>query len=181
MTDEQLLAAYRADADNRWLGYLLQRYTGMLLGVAYKYLKDRNRAEDAVQQVFETAITKLPAGEIGNLKGWLYVLMRNYCLQQLRDKRYFVEESVAELPTDSVPEQETIAWYEQTLTAMEGALGELNEEQRLSVTLFYLQKCSYEQIIERTGFTFMQVKSYIQNGKRNLKLLLTKKLEKGKL
>ncbi len=57
---------------------------------------------------------------------------------------------------------------------------ELNEEQKQCVTLFYLQKNSYQQIVAKTGYTLLQVKSYIQNGKRNLRLLIEKKLkEKG--
>jgi len=60
---------------------------------------------------------------------------------------------------------------------MENALRELNKEQQQCVTLFYLQKKSYSQISETTGFTLLQVKSYIQNGKRNLKILIEKKLK----
>jgi len=45
--------------------------------------------------------------------------------------------------------------------------------------LFYLEKLSYQQIMEQTGLTFIQVKSYIQNGKRNLKIILSKKLARG--
>ncbi|HKZ68006.1 MAG TPA: sigma factor-like helix-turn-helix DNA-binding protein, partial [Chitinophagaceae bacterium] len=59
----------------------------------------------------------------------------------------------------------------------ETALKELNPEQQQCVTLFYLQKKSYQEISDATGFTMLQVKSYIQNGKRNLKLLIEKKLK----
>jgi DNA-directed RNA polymerase specialized sigma24 family protein len=57
LSDEELLAAYKASGDNHWLGHLLQRYTGLLLGVALKYLKNKTLAEDAVQQVFMKALT----------------------------------------------------------------------------------------------------------------------------
>ena len=92
LTDEELLQNYRADGDNQWLGRLLLRYTTLLLGVALKYLKDKNQAEDAVQQVFEKVLTHMPQQEIHNFKGWLYILMRNHCLQQLRDKTYLADE-----------------------------------------------------------------------------------------
>jgi RNA polymerase sigma-70 factor (ECF subfamily) len=176
LPDEELLQTYRSTGDNQWLGILLQRYTGLLLGVAMKYLKDRTLAEDAVQHVFETTLTKLPTGAIANFKGWLYILMRNYCLQQLRDRTYNADEgamdSIAEMPGT----HEAIEWHEFTLAQLETALEEINEEQRKAITLFYLQKQTYEQIIAKTGFTFMQVKSYIQNGKRNLRTILMKKL-----
>jgi RNA polymerase sigma-70 factor (ECF subfamily) len=66
---------------------------------------------------------------------------------------------------------------EQTYKLLEEAIDELSNEQRQCVILFYLHKNSYNQISEKTGFNTMQVKSYIQNGKRNLKLLLEKKLK----
>lgn len=157
------------------MGILLQRYTLLLLGVAMKYLKDKEQAQDAVQQVFLKALTALPQGEILNFKGWLYVLMRNHCLQQLRDKSYPVDEEVLNrLPANETSRNEHLR-QEHTLDQMNEALGELNEDQRQCVVLFYLKKLSYTQIMEQTGFNFQQVKSYIQNGKRNLKLILIKK------
>ncbi len=175
LTDEEVLHAYRRSGDNEWLGNLLQRYTTLLLGVALKYLKDKTLAEDAVQQVFLKALTSLPKEEILNFKGWLYILMRNHCLQQLRDRNHHTDEAalanIPATPTDT----EDIQWQEHTLVQLEQAMEELHAEQKITITLFYLKKCSYEQIIAQTGYTFMQVKSYIQNGKRNLKTILLKK------
>lgn len=175
LTDEELILAYRRDEDNQWLGYLLQRYTALLLGVALKYLKDKQQAEDAVQQVFMKVLTHLPKEQILNFKGWLYILMRNHCLQQLRDKTYNTDDSsLKHIPQAN--DDDDIKWHEHTLQQMNEAIALLNEEQRKTIVLFYLKKCSYEQIIAQTGYTFMQVKSYIQNGKRNLRTILLKKL-----
>ena len=176
LTDEELLRNYRTDGDNQWLGHLLLRYTALLFGVAMKYLKDKTHAEDAVQQVFEKVLTHMPQEEIHNFKGWLYILMRNHCLQQLRDKtRYTDEAAIADL-TDTEVDGEDKIWQDRTLEQMEEALAQLNDEQRKTIGLFYLKKYSYEQIIADTGYTFMQVKSFIQNGKRNLKTILLKKI-----
>lgn len=181
LTDEALLLAYRNSGDNTWLGLLLQRYTGLLLGVALKYLRDRTMAEDAVQHVFETTLTHLPTEPILNFKGWLYILMRNHCLQQLRDKTHNQDDSaLAYIPADET-DKDDIKWQEYTLAQLNDAIKTLNDEQRSTITLFYLEKRSYEQIIAATGYTFMQVKSYIQNGKRNLKTILTKKLATNRL
>lgn len=176
--DEELLAAYRSSGDDRLLGLLLQRYTMLLLGVAMKYMKNRADAEDAVQQVFLKAITHMPKGEIQNFKGWLYVLMRNHCLQLLRDKTYKAGEEALDHVPVTESDKEALLLQEHTLEQMEEALQELGEEQRTCITMFYLQKRSYNEIMATTGFTFTQVKSYIQNGKRNLKILLLKKTGK---
>jgi RNA polymerase sigma factor (sigma-70 family) len=176
LTDEEILAAFRNNADNRLLGILLQRYTMLLLGVAMKYLKDKDESHDAVQQVFLKAITHLPKGEISNFKGWLYILMRNHCLQQLRDKTYKAPEEALNYVRDVPTNLEEIQLHNYTLEQMNESLGELSEEQKNCIQLFYLEKQSYQQIMERTGLNFAQVKSHIQNGKRNLKIILLKKL-----
>jgi len=176
LTDEELLHNYRADGDNQWLGYLLLRYTTLLFGVALKYLKDKNQAEDAVQQVFEKVLTHFPKEDIYNFKGWLYILMRNHCLQQLRDKSYNADQAAWEHLPVTETDKEELLWHDHSLQQMEDAIQLLNEEQKSTIVLFYLKKYSYEQIIAKTGYTFMQVKSFIQNGKRNLKTILSKKL-----
>jgi len=175
LTDEELLQAFRASGDNQWLGYLLQRYTALLLGVALKYLKNKDKAEDAVQQVFLKALTHLPQEEILNFKGWLYILMRNFCLQQLRDKTFTADDTAFANLVAPETDRDEILWQDKTLQQMNDAIALLAEEQKKTVVLFYLKKYSYEQIIAATGYTFMQVKSYIQNGKRNLKTILLKK------
>lgn len=174
-TDEELLSAFRKSGDNTLMGLLLQRYTMLLLGVAMKYLKDKTAAEDAVQHVFMKAISHLPKDDIQNFKGWLYVLMRNYCLQQLRDKHYHTDEAILYNVSATEDDKEDRIWREATLEAMQSAIMKLEPEQKLCIQLFYMQKQSYKQIMEHTKFTFEQVKSYIQNGKRNLKLILTQK------
>jgi RNA polymerase sigma-70 factor (ECF subfamily) len=65
------------------------------------------------------------------------------------------------------------------LEMMNDCLQELVKEQKQCVTLFYLEKRSYNEIADHTGFTLLQVKSYIQNGKRNLKILLERKLNQS--
>ncbi len=179
LTEDELLHRYRGTGDNAWLGMLLQRYTVLLLGVAMKYLKDKDAAQDAVQQIFLKSLTHLPAGEIGNFKGWLYILMRNHCLQHLRDRVHLAgEESIQSIPAEGDRRDEALQ-YEVTLMEMEAALEDLAAEQRACVRAFYLQRKSYQQIMDETGFSFAQVKSYIQNGKRNLKIILTRRAEKS--
>ena len=178
LTDEELLLRYRKSKDKEWLAVLLERYTLLLLGVAMKYLKNKTLAEDAVQQIFLKTFTKLPDEPIQNFKGWLYILMRNHCLLELRNTRYTIAVEDMEIPAHQNVDISTDMEKEFSLHQMYKALERLNPEQKLSIELFYLQKKSYQEIIDQTGFTFKQVKSYIQNGKRNLKLILQQKLNK---
>jgi RNA polymerase sigma-70 factor (ECF subfamily) len=175
LSDDDLLRTYRRTGDNTWLGHLLQRYTVLLIGVAMKYLKDKEAAHDAVQQIFLKSLTHLPAGEIGNFKGWLYVLMRNHCLQKLRDQKYFAaDEVLATIPADA-DALEALRQRELTLVELTEALQQLSPDQRRCVDGFYLQRKSYQGLMAETGFSFAQVKSHIQNGKRNLRIILTRR------
>lgn len=174
-TDEELIALYQQSANNQLLGILLERHTLLLLGIAMKYLKDKASAEDAVQQIYIITITKFPSEPILNFKGWLYILMRNYCLGVLRSQQYFsVPETLQYIPN---PESKTTQeWMsdDRMLQDMHQALNTLSLEQRTCIQLFYIEERSYKEIMAKTNFSFEQVKSYVQNGKRNLKLTLQK-------
>jgi len=179
ISDQELLERFYADHDNQWLGILLERYTLLLLGVCMKYLKNEELARDSVQQIFLKAITELQKYRVEYFKSWIYMVAKNYCLMQLRDKpgknTVEVRDTIAAEPVDA--DKEDLILNEKTYDYMAEALKELNEEQQLCVTLFYIEKKSYQQIAGETGFSMMQVKSHIQNGKRNMRILIEKKLK----
>ncbi len=176
ISDAELLNRFYADQDNEWLGILLERYTMLLLGVSMKYLKNEEEARDAVQQVFFKAINELHKYKVEYFKSWIYMIAKNHCLMQLRNKgRFNTEINEATLTTPAEPEnnQQHIE-KDKTLDKLAIALQQLNNEQQLCVTLFYLEKKSYQEISEQTSFNILQVKSHIQNGKRNLKIIMEK-------
>ena len=179
MTDQQLLNQFYIDHDNGWLGILLQRYTLLLFGVSMKYLRNEEEAKDAVQQVFLKSITELHKYRVEYFKSWLYMVAKNHCLMKLREKQgktiddIDIESTIAE--ADAAGLEEHIE-KDRQFEFMNDCLEELNQEQKQCIILFYLDKYSYQQIAEKTGYSIMQVKSYIQNGKRNLRILLERKI-----
>jgi RNA polymerase sigma factor (sigma-70 family) len=183
INDQELLEKFYATHDNAWLGTLLQRYTLLLLGVCMKYLKNEEEAKDGVQQVFLKAITELHKYRVEYFKSWLYMVAKNHCLMKLRDKQGRSMTEIKEQMAVTPPEEGNILHEhlekDKQLDLMSDSLQQLNEEQKLCVTLFYLEKKSYQEIAERTGFNLLQVKSYIQNGKRNLKILIEKRVNNG--
>jgi RNA polymerase sigma-70 factor (ECF subfamily) len=180
ITDQELLQRFYADHNNEWLGILLERYTLLLLGVCMKYLKNEEDAKDSVQQVFLKVIQELHKYKVEYFKSWVYMVAKNHCLMKLRDKNGKILAEINENLAVS-PQEETdktaLLQNDLALETMEEALKELSPEQMQCVTLFYLQKKSYQEITEITGFSMLQVKSYIQNGKRNLKILIEKKMK----
>lgn len=174
ISDTELLNRFYADHDNEWLGILLERYTMLLLGVSMKYLKNEEEARDAVQQVFLKAINELHKYKVEYFKSWIYMIAKNHCLMQLRNKgRFNAELTEQTLTTPAEPENNQVhIEKDQTLDKLATALLQLNKEQQLCVTLFYLEKKSYQEIAEQSSFSILQVKSHIQNGKRNLKIIM---------
>jgi len=171
ITDQQLLEKFYADHNNEWLGILLQRYTLLLLGVCMKYLKNEEDAKDSVQQVFLKVIQELQKYKVEYFKSWLYMVAKNHCLMKLRDRQGKITTEINDhlsAKSGEETDRNSLLQHEHTFELMDDALKELNPEQQQCITLFYLEKKSYQEISDATGFNMLQVKSYIQNGKRNL-------------
>ncbi|MEO8412217.1 MAG: sigma-70 family RNA polymerase sigma factor [Ginsengibacter sp.] len=172
--DNELLQNFYTDHDNEWLGILLPRYTLLLLGVCMKYLKNEEDAKDAVQQIFLKILNELYKYKVEYFKSWIYMIAKNHCLMKLRDKGKFtaeLDEKYMGVP-DETEEKISLLEKDVVLNKMMKVIKQLNAEQKECVSLFYLQKKSYSEIVVITGFTTLQVKSYIQNGKRNLRLMM---------
>lgn len=179
ITDAELLEQFNKDHNNEWLGILLQRYTLLLLGVCMKYLKNEEEAKDSVQQVFLKVIQELHKYKVEYFKSWLYMVAKNHCLMKLRERQGKITLEITDRFTAKQEDEtdlQSLVQNDHTLELMAVALKELNPEQQQCVTLFYLQKKSYLEVSNETGYNMLQVKSYIQNGKRNLKILIEKKL-----
>lgn len=175
LNDEELVHLYRIKKNTEAFSILYKRYSHLVLGVCMKYLKNIDNAKDASMQIFEKLISDLPKHDIQLFKAWLYRVAQNHCLMILRSNNHLTK-SVDIFPENSVEYEDNlhpVMEKEQMLTKMEEAMDSLTDEQKKCVTLFYLERKTYSEIESITGFTFMQVKSFIQNGKRNLKLKMT--------
>ena len=175
--DERLLHEYRQTGNLALLGALYEKYMHLVYGVCLKYLKDEELSKDAVMQIFEELIIKVTRHDVKQFKSWLYVLSRNFCLMQLRSGKKMQTEAlddIMELADDLHPTDDR----EEDLTALERCKEKLPQAQKISIQLFYMDEKCYKEIADATGYTMNEVKSYIQNGKRNLKICLEKNRER---
>lgn len=173
-SDEQLISLYKETDDLEIVGVLYDRYTALTYGVCLKYLKDREESRDAVMHIFEKLITSLKVHDIKVFKGWLYVTARNHCLMHIRARKGKSPEELSPflMETGGNGHQEEGLEIEGNLGRLEKCMESLAKEQKECVHLFYLQQKCYKEITERTGYDLNKVKSYIQNGKRNLKICM---------
>jgi RNA polymerase sigma factor (sigma-70 family) len=174
LSDIELIRLYRKSGELKTLGQLFLPYTSLMYGVCLKYLNDREDAKDAVMQVFEKLVHLLREHDVQNFKSWLYVTTRNHCLMQLRSRkgRFREELSADRMENDLLLHPDDESELEENLSKLEKCIAELAEEQQRCVSLFFLQEKCYKDITLLTGFDLNKVKSYIQNGKRNLKICM---------
>jgi RNA polymerase sigma-70 factor (ECF subfamily) len=180
-SDKELLWLYRKTGNLEFMGELYDRYTYMIYGTCLKYLKNREESKDAVMLIFEKILIELRDREIKNFPGWIYVVTRNFCLMQLRRAgkikdidqfeentlNIFMESNQDTHPDDSME-------IETETEALKKCLDELSKHQKQCISLFYYEDKCYDEITNITGYDLKKVKSYLQNGKRNLKNCLNK-------
>lgn len=173
-TDEQMLADYHESGSLKVLGDLYAKHSEMVYYVCYRYFKESERSKDAVMQIFEELIVKVNKQEINNFPKWLYVVSKNHCLMALRGNKNnfvvpvddFVEFSINLHQEDSYQEKE------ERLSLLERCLDRLPVKQKVTVDLFFLQEKCYKEVADISGYDLKKVKSFIQNGKRNLKICM---------
>jgi len=178
-SDHWLIDQFISTGDLEFLGILYERYMHLVYGVCLKYLKDRDQSQDATMQIFEKLIAELPRRKIENFKPWLYVITKNHCLMHLRSEKsrifqqgkilesdeFFMESSYDEhLNNEQVLDKD--------LESMKKCIEQLKHEQRECVKLFYLEEKCYQEIADEMSYELRKVKSFIQNGKRNLKICM---------
>lgn len=178
MDEKQLLQHFRQTGNLDSLGKLYAPYMSLLYGVCYKYLQDTEQSQDAVMQIFDELIEKLRVYEVDNFKSWVYVYARNFCLMQLRKNKQVIKVDIEDNLFESekmLENEDEKKWNEQDFEKLETCIAGLNIEQERCIRLFYLEQNCYKDIADQTGFDIAKVKSYIQNGRRNLKICMEKK------
>lgn len=182
LSDEELVHRYRNSHDTAYIGELYVRYTHLVYGVCLKYFHNDADAQDAVMQIFEKLIVELKKHHVETFRPWLHTVVKNHCMMHFR-KEAAASKKEAQLlnnvkgSVENVESEHQESEQEKELMAqhLSSGLNVLKAEQRRCVELFYLQGRSYQQIAEDTGYSLNEVKSYIQNGKRNLKIYITDK------
>jgi len=177
------VAAYRATGDLAVLGELYEQHMELVYAVCYNYLRDEDEAKDAVMHLFEQLVTDLRRHDVQQFQPWLHSVARNYCLMQLRKKLAHPTAALLTHDPGDGGSDDGQLWIdnepgdldlEEDLTHLEACLQTLPAEQRTCLTLFYLEQKSYTDVAHLTGYDGKQVKSYLQNGRRNLKLCMSK-------
>jgi RNA polymerase sigma-70 factor (ECF subfamily) len=174
LTDAELVSIYKQSGDINVVGELFLRYMDLVYGVCLKYLKNPDNAQDSVISIFEELTGKLQKHEVDNFKGWLYTLSKNHCLMRLRSEK---KQTIVNFDVELMQSGENVHLNgelekEENFKRLDYCLGQLQNEQRTVIELFYLRGKCYNEIAATTGIEWNKVRSYIQNGRRNLKICM---------
>jgi RNA polymerase sigma-70 factor (ECF subfamily) len=145
--------------------------------VSLRYLRNREDAEDAVMEVYERLLKVLLEHDVTNFKSWLYSVVANHCRMTLRRRQAApkvveVSEELLDAVLASASSPDDGDEADRLTQALPAALARLGEGQRRCLELFYLEGHSYAEVASRSGYSSNEVKSHIQNGKRNLRSFL---------
>ncbi|HFA51706.1 MAG TPA: sigma-70 family RNA polymerase sigma factor [Bacteroidetes bacterium] len=186
LSDEELVERFAKTKQQAYFEELYNRYIHLAYGVCLKMMKNEADSKDVVSDVFKTLFLKLPTANVKSFKAYLYAVSRNECIAKLRKRKsqsikmgewqkteisqnaFMENEGLLALSNDGPPMEKLV----------EDAVAELGNEQRTCVRLFFYDNKSYKEISSQTGFSEKQVKSYLQNGKRNLRIVLEKEMRK---
>lgn len=179
-TDEDLLALLKKTQKLEYFQQLYERYIPLVYGLCLKYLKDAELSQDAVMDIYEDLAKKVARYEIDVFKNWLYSVVRNHCFALLKENK---KEIIVNFDSNLMESDSLIDLLgeensdEEKAQAVNACIEQLPEPQRISIMAFFFDNKSYAEIVDLTSYNLKSVKSYIQNGRRNLKICLEKKLE----
>jgi RNA polymerase sigma-70 factor (ECF subfamily) len=158
------------------LGVLFDRYVELIYGVCLKYLKDARESEDAAMEIFEVLRLKLHSHHVTSFRSWLFVVTRNHCLQILRRRQTGLtevyDESLMQSRAFEHPDDEMFLLANEN--GLRNCLDKLPDAQKHSLELFYFESKSYQEIASILTLDKEQVRSHLQNGRRNLKNCIDK-------
>lgn len=173
LSDKELIEVFRKRGEMEVISEFFNRYVHLIYSICYPYLKDNDQTRDMVMEIFESLGEKINKYEIHNFKSWLYRVSRNACLMTLRKEKKKIQLEQIENNQSIFVENEANLHPDngesKKLESLRTFLTRLKEDQRICIELMYFKDMSYKDISSATGYSLKQVKSYIQNGKRNLK------------
>ncbi len=175
MNEEQVWLQQARQGDKVAFGQLIEAYQGPVYNLAYRMLNNSGEAEEAAQEAFIRAYTRLESYDPAHkFSTWLLSITSNYCIDQIRKRRAIllsIDEPLAPHPAlhsenSKGPEAQAVAVEQEEM--VQGMLNELAPEYREAVVLRYWYDMSYDEIAEVQDTTVSAVKSRLFRARRQL-------------
>lgn len=169
--DELTWIKQSLNGDQVAFGQLMYRYTGAVYNLAYRMLGDAQDAEDASQEIFLRAYTRLDSfDQARRFSTWLLSIASNYCVDRLRRRRWHwvtLDDAAFQVPSPQAgPERMALRHEQQQM--VQRALQRLPEHYRLVTILRYWNDLSYDEIAQVTGLTESTIKTRLHRARHML-------------
>ncbi len=173
--------------DTEALRQLIEAHQHRIIGTVAKMLGDDSDAEDIAQQVFIRVWKSAPRYEpTAKFTTWLFKITRNLVFNELRRRKRHPAQSLdavkdddrpMQLPDHGVKAPDTSLLDDEMQIAIQRAIDELPETQRLAVVLRRYEDVSYEEIAEILELSVPAVKSVLFRARTELREKLKRYLE----
>jgi len=164
--DDAALVARCRRGEQAAFGILVSRYQRVLFNVAFRMLGNREDAADATQTAFGRAYERLATyDDKFKFFSWIYRILSNECLNQLRARRPQTVVTPAMAVADGPLEQLEAAERQRVV---QQALAGLSPEYREVITLRHFAELSYEEISDAVGIPEKTVKSRLYSARQQL-------------
>ena len=177
LSEQEILKRYKLQSETEYVGEIFVRYMPLIYGLCLKLLKNKAESEDATMGIFELLAKKLKTQNVDNFKSWLYTVSKNYCFEILRQKQRTLtkEKDFSIVQSEAIFHPDDVNDDEEIFEKLENCISLLPDLQKVIIRMFYYEKKSYQEIVDKEGLSWKQVRSNIQNGRRNLKNCMEQK------
>jgi RNA polymerase sigma-70 factor (ECF subfamily) len=162
--DEKLWISRARRGDDEAFGQLVTVYERPVFNVCYRMLGDPAEAEDAAQETFIRAYTRIDSYDPDRkFSSWLLAIASHHCIDRLRRRRFGLV-SWDDLPPwrwlpDSDPQPEEVALRNEAQRQVQELINKLPPDYKAAVILRYWHELSYEEIADALGSTLPAIKS----------------------
>jgi RNA polymerase sigma-70 factor (ECF subfamily) len=172
--DEFWIREYLTSDDQQYWGNIFEKYKKTIFLVCLKLLDDKEEASDLTSETFIKAFENIDKYDLKRpFAPWIKQIANNLCIDRLRRKTLVhitnIDEKANFQTTEDISKKiETRELREKILQSIRS----LKTHQKRCFCLFYIHRKSYKDIVEFTGYSHSDVRTYIQNGKRKFKLAM---------
>ena len=175
--DDALLVRRVADGDTDALRLLYDRYGGIVLGMSFRVLGDRQAAEECTQDVFVSVWRTAGSYEPrrARVSTWLLTIARNRTIDATRRRAARPVDPHEEIwSTDEAPDTAQLVSASDDAVRVAAAMAELPEAQREALSLAYFDELSHTEIAQRLDVPVGTVKGRIRLALDRLRVLAPK-------
>jgi RNA polymerase sigma factor (sigma-70 family) len=172
---------YLKTGDKQYWGRIFEKYKKQIFVRCLRILNNSEDARDLTSEAFIKAFENIQNFDLKrSFFPWLYQLTTNLCIDHIRRKKLIQFNQIEDQVISENPEDVIVNLERKELgNHIKQAIRKLKRPQKRCFCLFYIQQKSYKEIAELTGYSFNEVRSYIQNGRRKFKSIMEKNLSTG--